>query len=85
MAYILWLDQPISVTPRQKDFEDPDSINADAIDNIFKVQLAARIELSLSSMIGKHVSVTGGLFEHHTGHHVTEALMLVDSIEVLIE
>ena len=74
---VLLLSQRVVVTGDQEDGK-----NSQTAYNVRQVQLAFdRSETSHKTLIGKPVVVTGLLFQAHTGHHYTEVVMNVQSIE----
>lgn len=74
---VLLLSQQVVVTDNHEDGKHSETIN-----NVRQIQLAFDAsETSHKKLIGKQVVVTGLLFQAHTGHHYTEAVMNVQSIE----
>ncbi len=71
---ILVLDTPINVRGQT----DMDRGN-DRVENVQEVQLVTA--KPLKEMIGKKVIVKGTLFRAHTGHHHTDVLIIVQSID----
>ncbi|HXI86633.1 MAG TPA: DUF4431 domain-containing protein [Parvularculaceae bacterium] len=82
VAYILLLDQSIRVEPTPGHI-DASGIDTDTFNNVSRVQLAAPAELTVSSFIGKHVAVTGKLYERFSGHHITDVLIMADKVDLL--
>ena len=76
-AYILYLDMPVTVVGDPKD-----ALNPDTFDGVTRIQLVPDTDGTIIGLAGRHVSVTGVLFQHHTGHHYTEILMQVSAITV---
>jgi hypothetical protein len=74
---VLLLKQRVVVTGDQED-----SKNSQTAYNVSQIQLAfATGERSHTKLIGKRVVVTGTLFRAHTGHHYTDVVLNVQSIE----
>ncbi|HET8900329.1 MAG TPA: DUF4431 domain-containing protein [Holophagaceae bacterium] len=82
-CWILKLDTPISVTPSTSS----DDFNSDAFDQITEVQLVLTTDALIAHPRriegGKHLVLTGTLFESHTGHHHTQVLITVRSLRVV--
>lgn len=56
--------------------------NSQPVNRIKQIQLAFNdSETSYRNLIGKNVVVTGSLFHAHTGHHYTDVVLTVRSIE----
>ena len=80
---VLLLSQRVVVTGDQEDGRtyQPAS-KAQTASNVSQIQLAfATGETSHKKLIGKPVVVTGTLFRAHTGHHYTDVVLNVQSIE----
>lgn len=75
-VYLLMLDKGINLKAPKKDLSD--GYNA-AINNVMQLQLVN--QQSLDSYLGKNVTVTGTLFGAQTGHHHTDVLLDVKSIQ----
>lgn len=73
---ILYLDKPINV--RAKDETDP--VSGPSVNNVRELQLI--FDGSLENLIGKKVIVKGTLLQAHTGHHHTDVLLDVQSIDL---
>jgi len=75
---VLVLRTPISVLPN-----DGDDYNSQPVYDAKQIQLAfIAKEISYKDLIGKDVVVTGTLFHAHTGHHYTDVVLSVRSIEL---
>lgn len=75
-VYLLLLDKGINIQAPQKDLSG--GYNA-AINNVMQLQLVN--QQSLDAYLGKNVTVTGTLFGAQTGHHHTDVLLDVKSIQ----
>ena len=74
---VLLLRERVSVFGR-----GADGHNSQNVYNARQIQLAFAVsETSHKALIGKQVVVTGTLFHAHTGHHYTDVVMTVRSIE----
>jgi hypothetical protein len=74
---ILVLRDRVSLLP-----DNGDGPNSKSAYNVRQVQLVFLVNgTSYKALIGKPVVVKGKLFHAHTGHHFTDVLMKVDSIE----
>ena len=76
---ILFLDQPISVLPKEGSKEDLQ----DPYRNVRKLHLVVHSDDKIKVVKGKRVRVTGTFFSAVTGHHRTEVLMEVGRLEVM--
>ncbi len=74
-VYLLLLDKGINIKAPKKDLSD--GYNA-AINNVMQLQLVN--QQSLDAYLHKKVTITGTLFGAQTGHHHTDVLMDVKSI-----
>ncbi len=73
---VLELDRPVSVVG------DPKSdFNQESVDNIQRMQLVDLKGGRFSPYAGKHVRVSGTLFHAITGHHYTDVLLTVRTIQ----
>ena len=61
--------------------DDGDGHNSKTVHGVRQVQLAFDSNTSHKTLIGKQVVVTGSLFHAHTGHHYTDVVLIVQSIE----
>lgn len=61
--------------------DDGDGHNSKTVHGVRQVQLAFDGSTSHKTLIGKQVVVTGSLFHAHTGHHYTDVVLKVQSIE----
>ena len=73
---ILVLTAPVNVRGKPGD-----EINNESVRGIRRIQLVSD-PARYRHLIGKDVVVTGTLFHAHTGHHYTDVLITVSSIEV---
>jgi uncharacterized protein YecT (DUF1311 family) len=74
---ILVLDYAVNVRGKAGDL-----INAESVEGVKQVQLGfAYGETAHKQLIGKDVVATGTLFHAHTGHHYTDVVLMVRSIE----
>ena len=80
---ILKLDAPIAVAPSASS----DDVNSDAFNQITEMQLVLANDVLVANArrikSGKHLDVTGTLFESHTGHHHTQVLITVRSLRAV--
>lgn len=74
-VYLLLLDKGIAIKAPEKDLSD--GYNA-AINQVMQLQLVN--QQSLDSYLNKNVTVTGTLFGAQTGHHHTDVLLDVQTI-----
>jgi uncharacterized protein DUF4431 len=75
---VLVLRSPISVLAN-----DTDDYNSQPVHDAKKIQLAfITKQIPYKDLIGKNVVVSGALFHAHTGHHYTEVVLSVRSIEL---
>jgi len=59
-----------------------DGYNSETVHGVRQIQLAfIGSQTSHKALIGKQVVVTGSLFHAHTGHHFTDVVLKVNSIE----
>lgn len=58
-----------------------DGYNSQTVHGVRQIQLAFDGSTSHKALIGKQVVVTGSLFHAHTGHHYTDVVLKVQSIE----
>ena len=64
-------------------FPTADGDNTNPVYSIRQIQLAfVDNTMSYKNLIGKNVVVTGTLFKAHTGHHYTEVVLTVGSIQL---
>lgn len=70
----LVLDAPISITP-----EKGDPTN-EAVTDVSELQIVPNEVSNLSDYLDRRVRVTGKLFQAHTGHHHTKALIALETI-----
>ena len=75
-ALILLLNKPINA----KDYS-PDMGNETSVESVSELQLV--LSTPYQKLIGKTVTVSGTLFYAHTGHHHTDLLMDVRSINLV--
>ena len=75
-VFLLELDKPIDINAAEND-----ELNTKNFHNITELQLAGDTS-SLPAFVGKTVRVRGKLFQGHNGHHYTDVVMSVESIEV---
>ncbi len=74
---VLVLKNAVNVLASQED-----GYNSQPVYNTTQIQLAfTDTATTYRNLIGKNVVVTGSLFHAHTGHHYTEAVLKVHSIE----
>jgi|SRR5882672_4463542 len=73
---VLELDRPVSVVGDPKD-----EFNQESVDNIQRMQLVDLKGGRFSPYAGKHVRVSGTLFHAITGHHYTDVLLTVRTIQ----
>ena len=74
---VLVLKNPVSVLPSQEG-----GYNSQPVYRTTRIQLAfIGNGTAYKNLIGKNVVVTGSLFHAHTGHHYTDAVLNVRSIE----
>lgn len=74
---VLVLKYPVSVRASQED-----GPNSEPVYRIKQIQLAFNDSgTTHKNLIGKNVVVTGSLFHAHTGHHYTDVVLKVRSIE----
>jgi hypothetical protein len=74
---VLVLKYRVSVLPSQEDGD-----NSKPVYNTTQIQLAfVDSGITYHNLIGKNVVVTGSLFHAHTGHHYTDVVLKVRSIE----
>lgn len=74
---VLVLKYRVSVLPSQED-----GYNSKPVYNTTQIQLAfVDSGTAYHNLIGKNVVVTGSLFHAHTGHHYTDVILKVRSIE----
>jgi hypothetical protein len=78
-AYILKLAEPIDVIP---DSTSDDELSTEQFLGVRRIQMtgSAQVMRAIAARHWKSVTVSGKLFERHTGHHVTDVLIFVDSI-----
>jgi len=79
-SWILSLSKPINVLGKT---DDPDLGLSTSVENVRILQLV--LPKSHKELIGKKVIVKGTLFHAHTGHHHTDVLMDVQSIEGVVK
>ena len=76
---VILLDEPVSV----EGDADPQSLNGTSYTDVRKLQLVRGYsDLPFSPYAGKHVVVSGTLYEGFTGHHHTDVLIRVETIAV---
>jgi hypothetical protein len=76
---VLVLDAPISV----EGDADPQSLNQSSHMDVSRVQMVRTYaDPPFAPYAGKHVVVSGALYEGHTGHHHTDVLITVERIAV---
>lgn len=74
---VLVLQNPVNVLPSEEN-----SYNSQAVYRTTQIQLAfIESGITYKNLIGKNVVVTGSLFHAHTGHHYTDVVLKVSSIE----
>jgi hypothetical protein len=74
---VLVLKTPVNVLPIQDD-----GINTEPVYRVRQIQLSFAVgETDHKKLIGKNVVVKGTLFRAHTGHHYTDVVLTVRSIE----
>lgn len=74
---VLVLQNPVNVLPGEEK-----SYNSQAVYGTTRIQLAfIESRIPYKNLIGKKVVVTGSLFHAHTGHHYTDVVLKVSSIE----
>lgn len=74
---VLVLQNPVNVLPSEEN-----SYNSQAVYRTRQIQLAfIETRIDYKNLIGKNVVVTGSLFHAHTGHHYTDVVLSVSSIE----
>ena len=80
---VLLLSQGVVVQGDKEDSKNSKTVyNAQTAHNVSQIQLAfPASETSHKALIGKPVVVTGTLFHAHTGHHYTDVVLNVQSIE----
>lgn len=74
---VLVLENPVNVLPSQEIV-----YNSEPVYRTRQIQLAfIENDIPYKNLIGKNVVVTGSLFHAHTGHHYTDVVLNVRSIE----
>lgn len=73
----LVLDAPIDVKPTKDDHDN------EAVASVKELQIVPNVVPDLKPYLDRRVTVTGKLFQGHTGHHHTPALIALDSIELV--
>lgn len=74
----LVLDEPIAIAPH------PSEPATQPVTGVTELQIVkGDAAPSLEPFLGKRVRIVGKLFEAHTGHHHTPALIAADRIELL--
>lgn len=80
--FLLVLDKPIDVHVDQS--RPGDVTDTNDFDGVKEMQVVFTGKRMFSKkIIGKKVKVTGTLFQAHTGHHHTDVLIEVDTVERL--
>ena len=76
---VLVLKTPVNVLPIQG---QDDGINTKPVYRVRQIQLSFAVgETDHKKLIGKNAVVKGTLFRAHTGHHYTDVVLTVSSIE----
>jgi hypothetical protein len=76
-SYILYPDHAINVIQKSNKKDDFNFTT----NNVVKFQLAPISDISLHSLVGKKIKVTGTFFCKLTGHHHTDVLLAVTKAE----
>lgn len=80
-SYILMLEKPIDVISKTENPEEGDFDITKS--NLKEIQLTSTQNINFSNYKNKAVRLTGTFFGANTGHHHTEALIIVQKIEEL--
>ena len=72
----LILDQPIDIDP------EPGDKDSGPVKAVTELQIVPNEVPDLKPYLGQRVKVTGKMFQAHTGHHHTKALIALDAIEL---
>jgi hypothetical protein len=76
---VLVLKTPVNVLPIEG---QNDGINTEPVHRVRQIQLSFAVgETGHRKLIGKNVVVKGTLFRAHTGHHYTDVVLTVRSIQ----
>lgn len=76
---VLVLKTPVNVLPAEG---QNDGINTEPVYRVRQIQLSfAASETDHRKLIGKNVVVRGTLFRAHTGHHYTDVVLTVRSVQ----
>ncbi|MBI1749101.1 MAG: DUF4431 domain-containing protein [Acidobacteria bacterium] len=74
---VLRLHEPIDIRGNPED-----TLNAESVEGVKELQLIFKSGTAYKQLISKRVLVKGTLFRGHSGHHFTDVVMNVSSIEV---